>query len=102
MTSRRVLKGGVDHEPNEVQPALLSNGSVLLNARDVGHHGYRLFARSDDRGSSFVGTHASGWVDKTLIDQPSTEGSMIRLGGCLFFTNLGELAADRALNDPCK
>jgi sialidase-1 len=86
------------HQPNEVQPAMLYNGSVLLNMRDVGSdHGFRLLARSDDNG----GTFSPAWQDNRLVDAPSTQGSMLRVGNCLFLTNLGESLADRAHNDPC-
>ena len=88
-----------DHEPNEVQPALLANGSVLLNSRDVGKgHGHRLLALSTNGGHSFGPARA----ETQLYDYPSTEGSMIRLGDCLFVTNLGEDKANRRDNDPCE
>ena len=78
-----------DMQPNECQLALLSNGSILLNARDVGKGGesgperHRLLARSDDNGESF----SAPWVEPALLDS-SCEGSIIRVGGCLVTSNL--------------
>lgn len=81
-----------------MQPALLPNGSVLLNMRDVGTGaGHRLLARSDDNGNNFCPSRAV----EALIDSPSTAGSMLYLDSCLFTSNLGETAVDRAHNDPC-
>lgn len=88
-----------DHQPNEVQPALLSNGSILLNSRDVGKgHGHRLLSLSTDRGDSF----GQARLADQLYDYPSTEGSMIRHQHCLVVSNLGEEMTDRAHNDPCE
>ena len=88
-----------DHQPNEVQPALLSNGSILLNSRDVGKGlGHRLLSLSTDRGDTFGQAHPA----EGLYDYPSTEGSMIRHKDCLVVSNLGEEKPDRAINDPCK
>eukprot|EP01051_Picozoa_sp_SAG22_P015559 SAG22_NODE_2050_length_3084_cov_2.021106_2_plen_629_part_01 len=88
-----------DHQPNEVQPALLSNGSVLLSARDVGKgDGHRLLALSTDSGQSF----GAARPEKQLYDYPSTEGSMLRHGRCLYVSNLGEDTASRRTNDPCE
>ena len=90
---------GTDHQPNECQPAVLTNGSVLLNSRDVGRaDGHRLLALSTDRGDSFGEARPA----EGLYDYPSTEGSMIQHEQCLIVSNLGEEKADRALNDPCK
>ena len=87
-----------DHQPNEAQPALLSNGSILLNSRDVGKgHGHRLLSLSTDRGDSFGPPRPA----EQLYDYPSTEGSMIRHQDCLIVSNLGEEKADRA-HDPCE
>ena len=95
---RGVQGTATDLQPNEVQPALLANGSILLNMRNVGTaHGYRLLALSTDHGESF----GAPWSEKQLYDYPSTEGSMIRHGSCLYVSNLGEAPADRRINDPC-
>ena len=92
-----------DLQPNEVQPALFANGSILLNMRNVGKgHGYRLLSVSTDNGESF----AAPWNEKQLYDYPSTEGSMVRHGhgdgSCLYVSNLGEARLDRNTNDPCE
>ena len=88
-----------DLQPNEVQPALLANGSILLNMRNVGKgHGYRLLSMSTDRGENF----GPAWNEKQLYDYPSTEGSMIQHGSCLYVSNLGETPSDRKVNDPCE
>jgi hypothetical protein len=85
--------------PWQVQPALLSNGSILLNSRDVGKgHGHRLLSLSTDRGDTF----GPARVAQELLDYPSTEGSMIRQAGYLVASNLGESKRDRARNDPCQ
>ena len=41
-------------------------------------------------------------VEHQLYNYPSTEGSMIRHGGCLYVSNLGEGPLDRRINDPCE
>ena len=88
-----------DHQPNEVQPANLANGSILLNSRDVGKgYGHRLLTLSTDNGDTF----GAARVEQQLYDYPSTAGSMIRHGGCLYVSNLGEDPLDRRINDPCE
>ena len=98
MANHTGMPGGAgDHEPNEVQPVQLANGSVLLNARDVGRHGRRILARSDDNGDTF----GAIWLPEELVDYPSTEGSTITHGGCMYLSNLGQTWDDRSTNDGC-
>jgi hypothetical protein len=55
MNTEGAFNTPTDHQPNEVQPAQLHNGSVLLNCRDVGDgKGHRLLALSSDGGTVFV------------------------------------------------
>ena len=86
---------------NECDAAILRNNSVLVSFRDGG--GYRLQARSDDEGHSFV---ASSVRTIHALPDPGCQGSMVSAeDGTLYFsgpyskTSRSNMTISRSTND---
>jgi sialidase-1 len=74
-------KQGPGSRPNELQAAELSDGTIVLNARDEISL-YRLISRSSDGGETWAPFSLSGQLSSAMC-----QGSTIAIGSTLFFSH---------------
>lgn len=76
------LGGSIGPDTDEAQVAQLTDGSLLMSARDLSPSHRRAFARSSDRGQTWSETTR----DPAIAD-PSCEGSLLQTSWGLLFSN---------------
>ena len=81
------LGGSIGADTDEAQVAELSDGRVLINARDLSPTHRRATARSEDQGQTWTETTR----DPALTD-PSCEGSLLATSSGLVFSNPDSVA----------
>lgn len=76
------IGGSLDLRSTESTVVELPNGDIMLNSRS-GALGNRTVGVSSDGGESF----APAWVDESLIEPNGVQGSLLRYGQALLFSN---------------
>ncbi len=76
---------GIRENTSEAQVAQLPDGSIMLNARNEGRNGWRVAGTTRDLGATWE-IHPTSH-NSTGLSEPTCQGSLLAVGGDLFFSN---------------
>lgn len=77
------IGGSLDKKSTETTVVELPNGNIMLNSRSSGNTKARTVGVSKDGGKTFL----PAYVDKTLTEPGGVQGSLLRFGDYILFSN---------------